>query len=208
MRSQDGLTPEQLPPKPGIKTGIPRPPRAPVDPGSGTGGGEQNERFKPNPPPGQGPVLEWYKGSRRRAILSGIGGVVAVAVLATLKSGVDWMSTWWMWLFALAAGPLVASSVRTESCAAGAEWFAVGKSWVRTYELTVVKLKSPTNYRVIQLEDSGGRKVRTKLMTVQENQELWDLVYNGILHSVVNNKAETNALARRAFKLPEQSDIL
>lgn len=206
MRSHEHLSPEQLPPKPGIETGLPRPPRAPVDPGSGDGTGERNERYKPSPPPGQGPVLEWYKGSRYRSIAAGIGGVLVVAFGLTLKDGgsLEWASTWWMWLFPLAAGPLITLSVRAAGCAAGAEWFAVGKNWVRTYELASVKLKTPANYRQLQLEDTDGRKLSIKLLTAQERHDLWDLVYNGILHSVVERGAETNALARRAFKLPEQ----
>lgn len=204
MRSQDDLS-GHLPPKPGIETGLPRPPRAPVDPGSGSGTGEKNERFRPSPPPNQGPVLEWYKGSRRRSIMAGLGGIVVVAAGLTLKDGgsLEWTSIWWMWLFPLAAGPLIALSTRVAGCSAGAEWFAVGKNWVRTYELTSVKLKTPANYRELRLEDSDGRTLSIKLLTAQENRDLWDLVYNGILHSVVNGEAETNALAHRAFKLPE-----
>jgi hypothetical protein len=40
---------------------------------------------------------------------------------------------------------------------------------------------------------------------VQQNQRLWDLLYNGILHSVVAGGAETNRIARRALKLPAPS---
>lgn len=211
MRSNDNLSSAgKLPPKPGIETGLPRPPRAPVDSGSGSGTGEQNERHKPSPPPGQGPVLEWYKGSRRRSVGAALGGMAVVVVGIAIKQGGswDWLSIWWVWPSIVLVGLLVGLSVRASSCAAGADWFAVGKNWVHTYELASVKIRTPANYRELRLEERSGKKLSVKLLTAQENQDLWDLVYNGILHSVVEGNAETNALARRALKLPEERDRL
>lgn len=197
----------KLPPKPDPETGRPRPPRAPVDTGSGGGSGssERNERHKPSPPPGQARTLEWFKASRRRSIVAGIGGSVAIlggTVILTLDS--KWLSMWWVWLIAISVGLLVGSSIRVSSCAAGAEWFAVGNNWVDLYNLSSVEVKAPTHYREIILKDRSGRQADYQLMDIQENQDLWDLVYNGILHSVVKGGAETNTLGQSALKLPPQ----
>jgi hypothetical protein len=34
-----------------------------------------------------------------------------------------------------------------------------------------------------------------------DDRRIWDYVYNGMLHSVVKNRAETNGLARRTLNL-------
>lgn len=192
-----------LPPKPAVETGQPRPPRAPVDPGSGEGSHEKNQKFTPSPPAGQGPVLEWYKASKWGSIFAGVGGFIIVGVGVSLKTGSsDWASKWWMWLFPLLAGLLIGLTIRADKCSAGAEWFSIGKKWVSTYELTSVQVRAPANYRKVNLEDNAGRTVGVQLTTIQEDRDLWDLVYNGILHSTVHGNAEVNALARKAFNLP------
>ena len=144
--------------------------------------------------------------SKRNAVLSGIGGFLLITVGYTvLHQDIGWMSIWWMWLIPLVIAPLIALAMRSESCSAGADWFAIGKRFVDTYALSSVEVKAPTHYRELELEDSSGRRTSVQLMTVQANRDLWDLVYNGILHSVVHGGADTNALARRALKLPTTS---
>ena len=91
-------------------------------------------------------------------------------------------------------------SARNSTCAAGAEWFFHGGRWVRQYELTSVKVKMRFSLRYLRMTDRGGRTVTTFLGDLQTNQELWDLVYNGIRHSVAAG-AETNWVARRALEL-------
>lgn len=193
---------DSLPPKPDPETGHPRPPRAPVDPGSGNGPSETQQKSKPEPPPHQSPTLEWYKASRRRSILSGVGGFVVIGLGAGLLQGSeDWSSAWWLWLFPLAGAILIGLTIRVDSCCAGSDWFSNGKAWVSTYELTSIKVTTPANYRELKLVDGAGRSIEIQLMTAQENQALWDLVYNGILHSVTKGDPEINALARKALKI-------
>lgn len=51
---------------------------------------------------------------------------------------------------------------------------------------------------------SQFRKIRTGLPPrLQDDRRIWDYVYNGLLHSVVKNRADTNALARRTLGLPK-----
>lgn len=202
LLENNGFFAASLPPKPDPATGRPRPPRAPVDPGSGNGPSETRQSHKPDPPSSQSPTLEWYKASRRRSIISGIGGFVVIGLGAGLLQGSeDWSSAWWLWLFPLAGAILIGITIRVDSCCAGADWFSNGKAWVSTYQLTSIKITTPANYRELKLVDSAGRSVEIQLMTAQENQALWDLVYNGILHSVTKGDAELNALARKALKL-------
>lgn len=80
---------------------------------------------------------------------------------------------------------------------AGADWLGVGKDiFIKTYELTTVKVFVDGAAHVIDMTDKYGGSVRVKTFALQQNHELWDLVYNGILHSVHVGGAETNKRAR------------
>ena len=108
----------------------------------------------------------------------------------------------------LIAGILITLTIGVGHCCAGADWFARGKPWVNTYDLTSIRVTIPQNERHLELEDSTGRKLKLQLATAQESQDLWDLVYNGILHSATNGDAEVNALAGASLRLlPPRPDL-
>ena len=73
------------------------------------------------------------------------------------------------------------------------------------YELVEVS----GSYRSIDfgfdLVDQDGRHVRLSVMDIQASQRTWDLIYNGILHSVVVNGAQANKTARKMLQLPARS---
>jgi len=83
---------------------------------------------------------------------------------------------------------------------AGADWYKYGRRYVKTYELTSVKVKGTPGSWALDLRDAEGRKVWTQLWRIQQNPRLWDLVYNGIRHSVCNG-AETNRRALDRLQL-------
>lgn len=111
-------------------------------------------------------------------------------------------SSWWLWLFPLASGILITLSTGPDSCWAGADWVARGKTWVNTYELTSIRVVHDESRRKLRLVDSAGQLVNLPLQAVQGNQDLWDLVYNGILHSSKERDTDINALARHSLRLP------
>ncbi|MBQ6643309.1 MAG: hypothetical protein IJH84_20050, partial [Saccharopolyspora sp.] len=191
----------ELPPRPHLRTGKPRPPAAPREFSCSGTGRERSSRFAPNPPAGQGPLLEWYQDSRRNAVLAAIlMAIIMVGFATLLGEGFSWVTQWWSWLLIIPWPPLVYLSARGVTCAAGAEWFATGPRWVRIYELTSIEIRMQAHNRELKLIDSDSRRTSTLLMHVQQNPELWNLVYNGILHSIANG-AETNDLARNALQL-------
>lgn len=199
--STDDMNRIELPPKPDSETGNPRPPSAPREFAWSSEDRERNSRFAPKAPAGQSPLLEWYKDSRRNAVLAALGMAVILVGFTTLTAGgFSWISEWWSWLLIVPWPPLVYQSTRGVTCAAGAEWFANGPRWVRLYDLASVKVKMQAQNRELQLSDNSGRKTTILLMRVQQNPDLWNLVYNGIRHSVADG-AETNDLARNALKL-------
>lgn len=89
---------------------------------------------------------------------------------------------------------------RRDFVGAGVGWLSDGRGWVRTYELVEVSIAVDLK-PFLYLVDSDHRACRPSLESVQQNRDLWDLVYNGILHSFQERHVHTNANARRILQL-------
>lgn len=150
--------------------------------------------------------MEHYRPSKRTAL--GVGGVVLAMlfIYASIRlHGFGWIvnrKAWFLWLIILITIPIYYFSLRSKRVFAGVDWLQSGKRWVRTYELATVTLKRSGANMMLTLVDREGRTVRVPWSQLQYNRALWDLVYNGILHSVYVGHAETNLGARNHLKLP------
>lgn len=194
-----------LPPKPDPQTGEPRPPSAPLEPGN-TKAGDRREaarhKVKP-PPPGEGPILEWFYPNRTSRVVAGlIVSVLGLLVYVTKdwisgESGLSWVGTWWLWLL-LTPWPFIFLLLGNEPVSAGADWLAGRRIFVKTYDLVKVKvgITSGGAAHELQIADKHGKTARYRIIELQQNHKLWDLVYNGLIHSVHINGAETNQRAR------------
>lgn len=214
MSDESAVVPEQLPPRPDRWTGHPRPPRAPgffkgeKPPKDQDSERDRSQRRKPAPPEGQGPVLEWYRHSQRYAIGMGVAAFVVIGILIGFRQGLDysWLSIPWMWLFLAVAGLGMYGIFRQVDPAAGADWLKVGRMWVLLYELTDIKVRHRGMSMHLDLKDSGNRSLQVRVDELQEDRDLWDLVYNGLLHSTVVNGAKTNHAVHSQLKVPEPSE--
>lgn len=157
----------------------------------------------PSPPDGLGPILEWFRSPRGSGRIAVSLAVFAIALALTLETrSLEWMTWWWPWAIAGGAALLLHFSGRPMVCA-GADWFKCDRKFVKTYELVSVKVSrtSPGDSSWhLDLKDAAGRKTTTQLKEFQYNPLLWDLVYNGILHSV-RNGAKTNRDSREYLSL-------
>jgi hypothetical protein len=116
------------------------------------------------------------------------------------------MNYWELWLGLAIVGFLIGlTQLKGTRCAAGVEWVRGRKSWVRTYDLVKVKSGPSAGGPNIIMGDSGGRSLSISLATLQQDRLLWDLVYNGILHSVIAGGAETNGAVHLHLRLPYRS---
>lgn len=190
----------QVAPKPDKLTGEPRPPRAPVNTTWKSEGKTDPDRAQfPPAPEGEGPVLEWYQDSPTEMVKAGMFLSVLVIIFGCIvDGGFGWMATWWLWLFVIWPPILFYFLGRSEGISAGAEWFATSrKSYVRLYELSSVKLEHSAagQSMTLELRDIHGGFAGVSLRQVQRKRALWDLVYNGIAHSVLNGRATANELA-------------
>lgn len=211
------LAVEELPPRPDPSTGLPRPPRAPgfigVDvPVNESVIREQDQALAPSPPPGQSPVLVWYRESSRGSVISTVVVVLLAATILTLSRGTAWIVNakyWGVWAIFAVSLVVVYFISRADRFSAGADWVARGRKWVRVYDLVKVTCHSYPYYGAgVCMRDSGGRKLRYRFIDLSSDRLLWDLTYNGILHSVIAGGAETNWMLRKSLALPyPQSDV-
>jgi hypothetical protein len=101
----------------------------------------------------------------------------------------------------LLMGLILYLSGRAEWVAAGANWVASNTGWVDVYKLTEIKTRVDVGVLKLCLTDSAGRKMDQTLSFLQANRKLWDLVYNGMLHSIRDRDVETDHNARLILQL-------
>jgi hypothetical protein len=201
-----------LPPKPEPETGLPRPPHAPAlytnrTPPELDRDRESRLSRKPQPPPGQGPVLAWYRASWYGTLTTGLVGllilIIGIAIISLLKGvGVRMLGAWYIWVLVILGSVGIAASTRKDWCAVGADWLMHQKAWVLTYELTEIKTRGISNTIYVYLTDKDGRKVDASINILQKDRLVWDLLYNGMLHSVAKGAA-LKGTARSALGLKE-----
>lgn len=101
---------EELPTQPDPLTGQPRPSRAPVPmglfsmkqkekpPKEQDADREHNRSWYPSAPDGEGPLLEWYRGSRWNALRSAaVVTLILIVRLCGAQLGFAWMAYWLPW---------------------------------------------------------------------------------------------------------------
>lgn len=148
-------------------------------------------------------MLAWHLPSWRH-VRFGMAELIGFGMFAfTARTpGFGWVTKWWAWCIIIPAGVLMALPDKREYVAAGAGWFARERRWVDIYDLTTVKLHLSAGGYSIELRDSAGRGVAKRMMTIQIVPEVWDLLYNGILHSAHSREIETNKKTRLLLHLP------
>ncbi|QGK72092.1 hypothetical protein GIY23_06485 [Allosaccharopolyspora coralli] len=150
-------------------------------------------------------MLEWYRHSQRYAIGMGVLGAILIGVFVGLRQGLDysWLSMPWTWAAIAVAGLGMYGIFRKVGAAVGADWLKVGKMWVLLYELTDIKVRHRGMSMHLDLKDSRSRSLQVRVDELQEDRDMWDLVYNGLMHSVLVNGANTNRGVHSRLKVPE-----
>jgi hypothetical protein len=148
-------------------------------------------------------MLEWFQSTKTNAIMPGVFVALILAAYATWRDGgFVWVTRWWVWLLVLVTLPLYYFSLGGWHASAGADWLNVRGSFVKIYELTSVEVSTGGGGAYyLDLKDRHGNEVNPQIWMLQQNRELWDLVYNGILHSVHRGHAKTNRRALDRLQL-------
>lgn len=200
--SERSLRTSHLPSKPNPQSGKPRPPRAPVqDDWRPQGRPDLEDANLPKIPAGVAPMLEWHTPDRRFKRRGALFIAVIVAAYGTFQyQGFEWVAYWESWAVMLGGAAAMYYTLGHEGrTCAGADWFRGTRGFVKTYDLVEVKIRRSIGWDVM-LKDSHGGKTVTPLDVLQQNRDLWDLVYNGIRHSVANG-AKVNDRARDWLEL-------
>ncbi|WP_317492831.1 hypothetical protein [Haloechinothrix sp. LS1_15] len=162
-------------------------------------------------------MLSWHRESTRGKlvmVVSAFGVMVVGMSLGGLFRWGDpfgWMAMWQIWLIVLAGTYLISAPFTFRVDSVGPDWFQMHLyRWgvrtahrvVRLYELSKVELTGATSGFHLALFDKHGGAVDLGLQDYQHDRKMWDLVYNGILHSVAQG-AEVNDLAARLLHIKE-----
>jgi hypothetical protein len=160
----------------------------------------------PAPPPGEGPVLMWHRSSRNQTVLYAFSLLMLWLLLAWLRGPFSFalLAYWWAYVVPVAIVVLSPFAMRkTYPRSAGVEWLrSLDDDWVRTYELSKIVMRKLFFQQLLVLTDSDGRELAMTLVPLQEDRLMWDLVYNGILHSVITGGAEASEDVHRRLDLP------
>lgn len=204
-----------LPPSPDPQTGEPIPPHAPKYKNADLHPADNRDyelrlSRKPKPPPGMGPVLVWHRDSIKGqffgyAFAVGIL-VVGFAVISLIEGdGLSMLAAWPIWIVIGIGAYLMSSPLDFKTVSAGADWFQTGRrkrwyqrrarlNYVKLYELVKVTGSYAGASFQLYLEDADGRGMYRTLNQLQPDRKTWDLIYNGILHSVANG-ADTDKIS-------------
>lgn len=196
-----------LPPIPNPWTGEPWPPAAPH--------GKRRDPAVPVPDPekysspeGLGPVMVRDQTTYRELIPLCAGVAVSFVLMGVVhNSGFGFLFTpsmKWLWLLLAAIIGLIVWSFRSDTVAAGTQWVQWRKRWVSVYELARVDISDESGHSVplLTLVDSSDRKIVAKWTDISRVPGVWDLVYNGILHSVASGNCDISPNARKMMVVP------
>ncbi|WP_374107757.1 hypothetical protein, partial [Rhodococcus sp. DMU2021] len=129
--------------------------------------------------------------------------LLLVVYLTVLNGDFRWVHWWIMWVIMAVGAWMMFRATANHWTAAGASWVQWRSSWVDTYKLTRIRFSADGYSRVLRLKDAHGNEIQSfKISEIQRNPDLWDLVYNGILHSVASGNCDIDAKTRHILKIP------
>lgn len=110
------------------------------------------------------------------------------------------MTLWPVWLVIVIGVVAATLTIGSDRCSAGADWLKYRKSWVRTYELSVITVRYSRGKPTVRLTDQDKRVIDVEAESLWADRLIWDLLYNGIRHSAAHGAAVNDA-ARGWFEL-------
>ncbi|MGH3466408.1 MAG: hypothetical protein ACRDQF_01590 [Thermocrispum sp.] len=212
-----------LPPRPDPRTGEPFPPHGRAWRGSSQRPEDNADREtrlsrKPKNPRGLGPILAWHKHTKRYKVGLFLTSAAMLAAGGSVINGLNgdspfaWVTAWPVWVVVvvfslLITGPLTYLVLAVGADYASAELHRWGKvrkrAVVKLYELRKITGRSgPYGATYLELEDDRYGIDRA-VHEWQADRRMWDLVYNGILHSV----AAGTTINRTAWQLLELDSV-
>ncbi|KID29118.1 hypothetical protein HQ32_03405 [Prauserella sp. Am3] len=143
-----------------------------------------------------GPTLVWWRDSPKaglaRAVSAAVILVVGTAVISLANDfGLEAFKHWQIWLIIAAGSYLMSNPFNVDTISAGADWVQWRRSrlrkanYLKLYELTKIRTSYGGADLHLALYDDERGMDRT-FAEWHRDRRIWDLVYNGIAHSVAN----------------------
>ncbi len=134
-------------------------------------------------------------------------------VMFLFEGDLGGLGYWQIWIIILVFAYLASGPLDYQTTSAGADWIKwdYNKRWyqrrarsnhLKIYELTRIEGYFAGGMLHIRFEDHEGRGADRQVGDLQRDRRIWDLFYNGLLHSVANG-AEINRTAVELLKLDE-----
>ncbi|WP_183130497.1 hypothetical protein [Rhodococcus sp. SBT000017] len=153
-------------------------------------------------PEEMGPPLEWCEESKHYPLQGAIFYLCLFAVSGTIiYRGFEWTSNWFLWVFITVICVAMYFHLKKDRVVAGSRWVQQRDEWISTYEITKIRSTTVGLNRASKIEDVHGNKLILVLRDAQMNPLLWNLVYNGIVHSVAHGNCDISKAARRILKI-------
>lgn len=146
------------------------------------------------------------------ALAVAVAGVVVISMLNG-DGPRDLLRYWQIWGIVLIGAYLMSSPLDVRMVSVGADWFQIGRgrrwyhrgpvetSFLKLYELAEVTGSADGGAPELYLSD-GEHAMRLRIDELQPDRRTWDLVYNGILHSVAAG-AKVDAISAALLHLDE-----
>lgn len=221
-RLSDGSFAE-LPPKPDPQTGQPFPPEAPFYSGPELPQNQERGPMAGSPPrraaapDAMGPALAWRqigaKDGVRGYLWSLVILIVGMGIVSLLKGyGLDGLSFWQVWLIIIVGAYLMADPLTRQTISAGADWVQWKRrpkwyqrrrdrgTFLKIYRLTKIEGYGAGPVLYVRIVDEDGRGIDRTRTELHPDRRIWDLMYNGIQHSIANG-CEINSLAIQMLHL-------
>ncbi|MDZ7929262.1 MAG: hypothetical protein U5N21_04025 [Rhodococcus sp. (in: high G+C Gram-positive bacteria)] len=187
---------------PDPNTGEPRPPMAHRGEATALWVTKPGDLEKSVVPSEYGPAPEAFEESRREKTLQ-VLMLVAMFLLFFIVPfrGFGWADLWFPWLVILGLPALQYRKSLGDRVLAGARWVQQRDEWISTYEITRIRSTTVGLNRASKIEDVHSNKMILVFRDAQMNPLLWNLVYNGIAHSVAHGNCDISKAARRILKV-------
>ena len=149
-----------------------------------------------------GPALEAFEEPRGTKVLQAwMLFAIFLLVFVVPFRGFGWADLWFPWFVILGLPLLHYRKSLGDRVLAGARWVQQRDQWISTYEITKIRSTTVGLNRASKIEDVHGNKLILVLRDAQMNPLLWNLVYNGIAHSVAYGNCDISKAARRILKV-------
>lgn len=208
---------KELPARPDRDTGRPFPPEAPYyigpelpkDEPRGPMNGTPPRQA--TPPEGMGRALVWRQDGGKEGVRRYLWSLAVVivgmtAVILLQYHSFDWVLSWQIWLIVVVGSYLMSDPLARQTISAGADWVQWKKrpkwyqwrrdrgTFLKIYRLTKIEGYGAGPVLYLRIVDEDGRGIDRTRTELHPDRRIWDLMYNGIQHSVANG-CEINSLA-------------